>query len=75
MNNIDIDIKKEFELRNKIKLSELLKKYDSFELNESLSRLCRDKVINATYEEDPSFMIMNKKMILRRENENGKSIN
>ena len=69
MSNIDIDIKKEFEVRDSIKFSELLRKYDSYELNEALSKLCAERVIHATYEEDPSFIVMknDKKLIMRRE--------
>lgn len=78
MNKLDLDIKKEFEGRDDIKLSELLKKYDSYELNEALTRLCADRFINATYEEDPTFMIMkkeNKKLVMKKGNEDEKRIN
>ena len=76
MNNIDKQIENDINNKDNIKLSELLRKYDSFELNESLSRLCMDRVISASYEDDPSFiMVKKRKLVMKKGNENGKNIN
>ena len=66
MKYIKDELIKDFNAHGSIKLSDLLKKYDAYELNEELSNLCGEQVITATYEDDPTFHYKNKKLVLKK---------